>query len=115
MGVAGVPRCVPREPPEALELVLLLVDDPRRLRRAALRWHATYFGELLAVGFEEAHAGWRASPARRDGVRWPRLARWPNSSTSAISDVQSAAAAAMGELGTAGRKDSPGLPTPRKA
>ena len=26
--------------PDALELVLLLVDDPRRFRRAALRWHA---------------------------------------------------------------------------
>jgi hypothetical protein len=42
--------------PDALELVLLLVDDPRRFRRAALRWHARYCGELPDVGFEEAHA-----------------------------------------------------------
>ena len=41
---------------DALELVLLLVDDPGRFRRAALRWHARYCGELLDVGFEEAHA-----------------------------------------------------------
>jgi hypothetical protein len=26
--------------PDALELVLLLVDDPRKFRKAALRWHA---------------------------------------------------------------------------
>jgi hypothetical protein len=42
--------------PDALELVLLLVDDPKRFRRAALRWHARYCGELPDVGFEEAHA-----------------------------------------------------------
>ncbi|HEU4449739.1 MAG TPA: hypothetical protein VFR63_07140 [Gaiellaceae bacterium] len=42
--------------PDALELVLLLVDDPRRFRRAALRWHARYCGDLPDVGFEEAHA-----------------------------------------------------------
>ena len=42
--------------PDALELVLLLVDDPGRFRRAALRWHARYCGELPDVGFEEAHA-----------------------------------------------------------
>ena len=41
---------------DALELVLLLVDDRRRFRRAALRWHARYGGELPDVGFEEAHA-----------------------------------------------------------
>ena len=40
--------------PDALELVLLLVDDPRRFRRAALRWHARYCGEVPDVGFEEA-------------------------------------------------------------
>jgi hypothetical protein len=40
--------------PDALELVLLLVDDPGRFRRAALRWHARYCGELPDVGFEEA-------------------------------------------------------------
>ena len=42
--------------PDALELVLLLVDDPRRFRRAALRWHARYCAEVDDVGFEEAHA-----------------------------------------------------------
>ena len=42
--------------PDALELVLLLTDDPQRFRRAALRWHARYCGELPDVGFEEAHA-----------------------------------------------------------
>jgi hypothetical protein len=42
--------------PDALELVLLLVDDPKRFRRAALRWHARYCAEVPDVGFEEAHA-----------------------------------------------------------
>ncbi|MGH3924467.1 MAG: hypothetical protein ACRDTT_16675 [Pseudonocardiaceae bacterium] len=42
--------------PEALELVLLVVDDPRRFRRAALRWHARYCAEVPDVGFEEAQA-----------------------------------------------------------
>ena len=42
--------------PDALELVLLLVDDPKKFRRAALRWHARYCGDLPDVGFEEAHA-----------------------------------------------------------
>jgi hypothetical protein len=42
--------------PDAFELVLLLVDEPARFRRAALRWHARYCGELPDVGFEEAHA-----------------------------------------------------------
>ena len=42
--------------PDALELILLLVDDPRRFRRAALRWHACYCAEVPDVGFEEAHA-----------------------------------------------------------
>ena len=42
--------------PEALELVLLVVDDPRRFRRAALRWHARYCADVPDVGFEEAHA-----------------------------------------------------------
>ena len=42
--------------PDALELVLLLVDDPRRFRRAALRWHARYCAEVADVGFEEAQA-----------------------------------------------------------
>lgn len=42
--------------PDALEIVLLLVDDPGKFRRAALRWHARYCGELPDVGFEEAHA-----------------------------------------------------------
>jgi hypothetical protein len=37
--------------PDALELVLLLVDDPGRFRRATLRWHTRYCG-----GFEEAQA-----------------------------------------------------------
>lgn len=32
--------------PDALELVLLLVDDPKLFRRAALRWHARYCGEV---------------------------------------------------------------------
>jgi hypothetical protein len=42
--------------PDALELVLLVVDDPRRFRRAALRWHARYCAEVEDVGFEEAAA-----------------------------------------------------------
>ena len=39
--------------PDALDLVLLLIDDPRRFRRAALRWHARYCAEISDVGFEE--------------------------------------------------------------
>jgi len=42
--------------PDALELVLLVVDDPRRFRRAALRWHARYCADVPDVGFEEAQA-----------------------------------------------------------
>jgi hypothetical protein len=42
--------------PDAFELVLLLVDDPGRFRRAALRWHARYCGDLPDIGFEEARA-----------------------------------------------------------
>jgi hypothetical protein len=42
--------------PDALEIVVLLVDEPRKFRRAALRWHARYCGDLPDVGFEEAHA-----------------------------------------------------------
>ena len=42
--------------PDALELVLLLVDEPGKFRRAALRWHARYCGEVSDVGFEEAQA-----------------------------------------------------------
>jgi hypothetical protein len=58
--------------PDALELVLLPVDDPGRLRRAALRWHARYCAEAPDVGFDEAQvvlaclAGWRAGiPTQR--------------------------------------------------
>jgi hypothetical protein len=42
--------------PDALEIVLLLVDEPAMFRRAALRWHARYCADLPDVGFEEAHA-----------------------------------------------------------
>jgi hypothetical protein len=42
--------------PDALELVLLLVGDPKRFRRAALRWHARYCAEVPDVGFDEAQA-----------------------------------------------------------
>ena len=42
--------------PDALELVLLLVDEPARFRRAALRWHARYCADVPDVGFEEAQA-----------------------------------------------------------
>jgi hypothetical protein len=41
---------------DALELVLLVVEDPRRFRRAALRWHARYCAEVQEVGVEEAQA-----------------------------------------------------------
>ena len=81
--------------PDALELVLLLADDPRRFRGAALRWHARYCGEVPGVGFEEAQAvlaclaglaGGRPKPAaaalaelaRRRGLERATvvLARW---------------------------------------
>jgi hypothetical protein len=39
--------------PDALELVLLLVDDSKRFRRAALRWHARYCGEVSDAGFQK--------------------------------------------------------------
>ena len=42
--------------PDALEVILLLVDDPRRFRRATLRRHARYCAEVPDVGFEAAHA-----------------------------------------------------------
>jgi hypothetical protein len=42
--------------PDALDLVLLLADDPARFRRAALRWHARYCADVPDVGFEEAQA-----------------------------------------------------------
>jgi hypothetical protein len=42
--------------PDALEIVLLLVDERTRFRRAALRWHARYCSDLPDVGFEEAQA-----------------------------------------------------------
>jgi hypothetical protein len=42
--------------PDALELVLLLIDGPARFRRAALRWYARYCAEVPDVGFEEAQA-----------------------------------------------------------
>jgi len=42
--------------PDALGLVLLVVDDPRRFCRAALSWQARYCGEAPDVGFEVAHA-----------------------------------------------------------
>jgi hypothetical protein len=60
--------------PDALEIVLLVIDEPKRFRRAALRWHARYCGDLPDVGFEEAHAvlaclaglaGRRPKPAAR--------------------------------------------------
>jgi hypothetical protein len=66
--------------PDALELVLLVVDDPKRFRREALRWHARYCGELPDVGFEEAQAVLACLAVWRAGVRMPRRARWPSSS-----------------------------------
>jgi len=42
--------------PDALELVLLLVDEPGKFRRAAFRWHARYCADVSDVGFEEAQA-----------------------------------------------------------
>jgi hypothetical protein len=83
--------------PDALELVLLLVDDPKRFRRAALRWHGRYCSEVPDVGFEEAHAvlaclsglaGRRPKAAaaslaelvRRRGLEraWEALVSWAN-------------------------------------
>lgn len=42
--------------PDALELVLLLVDESSKFRRAALRWHARYCADVPDVGFDEAQA-----------------------------------------------------------
>ena len=75
---------------DALELVRLLVDDPRRFRRAALRWHARYCGEVPNVGFEEARAvlPCLAGPA---GGR-------PKAAAAALAEVRSSARARTGEL-----------------
>jgi hypothetical protein len=55
-------------------LVLLLVDGPRRFRRAALRWHAPYCAEVP----EASRKGSRARPSRRfdrtTGLGLPRRA-----------------------------------------
>jgi DNA-binding FadR family transcriptional regulator len=48
--------------PDALELVLLVVDDPRRFRRAALRWHARYCGEVPDVASRKPRPCSPASP-----------------------------------------------------
>jgi hypothetical protein len=64
--------------PDALELVLFLVNDPRRFRRAALRWHARYCAEVPDVKFEEAHAVLACLPAWRVGGRRLRRLRWPS-------------------------------------
>jgi hypothetical protein len=64
--------------PDALELVLLLVDDPRRFRRAALRWHARYCGEVPDVGSRRPMRSLRALPAWRVGGRRLRLPRSPS-------------------------------------
>jgi hypothetical protein len=42
--------------PDTPEIVLLLVDDPGRFRRSALRWHSRYCADFPDVGLEEAHA-----------------------------------------------------------
>ena len=57
--------------PDALDLVLLLIDDTRRFRRAALRWHARYCAEISDVGFEERIPSWLFR-------RWPRERRGYN-------------------------------------
>jgi hypothetical protein len=49
--------------PDALEIVLLLVDEPGRFRHAALRWHARYCGDLPEVGFERHTRCSLVSPA----------------------------------------------------
>ena len=65
--------------PDALEIVLLLVNEPARFRRAALRWHARYSGDLPDVGFEEAQAV-LACLAGRAGRR-------PNAAASALAEL----------------------------
>ncbi len=69
--------------PDALELVLLLVDDPGRFRRAALRWHARYCADLPDVGFEEAHAVLACLAGLAGRALSPRRLRWPSSSAGA--------------------------------
>jgi hypothetical protein len=53
--------------PEALELVLLVVDDPRPFRRTALRWHARYCAEVPDVGFAGRSRRARRCCAGREG------------------------------------------------
>jgi hypothetical protein len=69
--------------PDALELVLLLVDDPTRFRRAALRWHARYCAEVPDVGFEEAQAVLACLAGLAGRRPKGRRARWPSSSIGA--------------------------------
>jgi hypothetical protein len=68
---------------DALELVLLLVDDPRRFRRAALRWHARYCAEVPDVGFEEAQVVLACLAGLAGRGRRLRQRRWPSSSIGA--------------------------------
>ena len=67
--------------PDALELVLLLVEDPGKFRRTALRWHSRCCAEVPDVGFEEAHAvlaclaglAWRRPKAAAAALAGPRI------------------------------------------
>jgi len=69
--------------PDALELVLLLLDEPGRFRRAALRWHSRYCADVPTSGsrrrkpYSPAWLAWRV-----DG-RKPTRARSPSSSIGA--------------------------------
>jgi hypothetical protein len=78
--------------PDALALVLLLVDDPRRFRRAALRWRGRYCAEVPDVGFDEAHAVLACLAALRVGVRSLLRLRWMRSSIGAASSGRAGAA-----------------------
>jgi hypothetical protein len=65
--------------PDSLEIVLLLVDEPRKFRRAAFRWHARYCAEVPDVGFEEA----LACLACLAGL----AGRWPEASAGALAEL----------------------------
>ena len=66
--------------PDALELVLLLVEDPGKFRRTALRWHSRYCAEVPDVGFEEAHA----VLACLAGLAWRR----PKAAAAALAEAE---------------------------
>jgi hypothetical protein len=69
--------------PDALEIVLVLVNEPGKFRRVGPGGTPVYCGELPDVGFERRTLCSHAWSAWWDGNRKPRHVRWPSSFTGA--------------------------------